>query len=402
MTIRSRAGRAAAVDAAPTPAAHFQLGAVSARGFGIVFTASAMLNLLLPELDRIAVFLPALAGFAVVIGGFVLVGRRGRFFLVWVLLTYLAGLAALVAFQFPGDGVDDSATLATLTAFSSMAIPSLIVAIADRPHLPALVAVASLPVFALAVPVAFASGRAAFVVIAIVGGWLGMTFAGVWLSRSARRAEAGVEHLRQGYAAERRSTGAEAELRYGARVLHDTVLATLSVIAHSGVGVPPAALRAQAGADSDMLAQLRTRGRLAARADPSPGAPAAPPRSSGLRAVVDAWAAGHDFVVTWHGAEQFDAPAAACDALVRAVLECLENVRRHSGEHSAEVTLSQDPALVRVVITDLGTGFDRALVPQGRLGLTESVEARIRAVGGAARIFSSPGVGTTVLLEVPR
>ena len=42
------------------------------------------------------------------------------------------------------------------------------------------------------------------------------------------------------------------------------------------------------------------------------------------------------------------------------------------------------------------------LTPAARLGLSTAVRARIEAVGGSVRIFAQPGVGTTVLLTVPR
>ena len=47
-------------------------------------------------------------------------------------------------------------------------------------------------------------------------------------------------------------------------------------------------------------------------------------------------------------------------------------------------------------------GVETVLVEVGRLGVAESVIARLRDVGGNARLFSTPGAGTTVILEVPR
>ncbi|RFA13570.1 hypothetical protein B7R22_12995 [Subtercola boreus] len=377
----------------------------------MVFCLSAMLNLVVPQLDRAGSFAPALFGIALMIAGFVVLGSRQT--AVRAVLVYGAGLATMTAFLLPGVGVDSSATLATVTALSSMAVPSLLVAVADRRSLPVVALTSFVPMLVLAVVVTAPSGRAPFVAVAVVGGWIAMTFAGLWLARSVRRADTGVERLREGYAAERRSTETEAELRYGARMLHDTVLATLTVIAHSGVGVRPGALREQAAADSALLAQLRTAGTLAAplpvRAESaelpesldSPESLAEHPPSE-LHAEVETWCAARDFSVTWYGPARLAATSAQLDALTRAVIQCLENVRRHSGETVAEITVSEDEALVRVVVTDTGTGFERALVPAGRLGLAESVEARIAAVGGVARVFSSPGRGTTVLLEVPR
>jgi signal transduction histidine kinase len=54
------------------------------------------------------------------------------------------------------------------------------------------------------------------------------------------------------------------------------------------------------------------------------------------------------------------------------------------------------------MVTDSGIGFDLGSIPASRLGFTESIVARLRDVGGNARLFSSPGSGTTVVLEVPK
>ncbi|RFA10177.1 hypothetical protein B7R54_13890 [Subtercola boreus] len=382
-----------------TAPGRFRLGAACARGFGVVFCLSAMLNLAVPELSRVAAFAPALIGLVIMVGGFILVDSRWS--VLWAAVTYVVGLGTLATFLLPGARVDSAATVASVTALASTAIPSLLVAVADRRSLP-YVAIASLPpVLVLAVIVTAPFGRTPFVAIAIVGGWIAMSFAGLWLARSVKRAETGLEQLQEGYAAERRSTETEAERRYGARVLHDTVLATLTVIAHSGVGVPPRAIREQAASDSALLAQLRTAGTFTASPSGPPD-PSLPGAADDLHRTVDRWSASHDFTVTWHGDDRVAASPTQLDALTRAVAQCLENVRRHSGEVSAEVTISQDDRLVRAVVTDTGSGFERALVPEGRLGLAESIEARIAAVGGVARVFSSPGHGTTVLLEIPR
>jgi signal transduction histidine kinase len=66
------------------------------------------------------------------------------------------------------------------------------------------------------------------------------------------------------------------------------------------------------------------------------------------------------------------------------------------------VTITDDDTTVRAMVTDAGVGFDLEGVASGRLGVAESVVARLRDVGGNARLFSSPGSGTTVVLEVPK
>lgn len=380
-----------------------RLGVVCARSFGVVHTLSVIIILVLPDPVGSLRFAPALIGLIALLAGFLLLPTRTG--LVWTVLVYLIGLGTLAAFLVPREVPDTPAmTLGAVTALASSAIPSLLLVIGDRRSLPVIAVVGAVPVTVLAGLATVQFGRVGFVALAIGGGWLAVACAAVWLARSARQAERGAERLRAGYAVERRSTEAEAELRYGARMMHDTVLATLTLIAHSGQGVDPETLRAQARADGALLEQLRTRGSVAARRREAP-ASTLPPVPSALTApwrVVHERCSAHGLVITWHGSGELDAPPATLDALVGAVSECLENVIRHSGELRAEVTLSQDARAVRAVVTDTGVGFLRDSVPAGRLGLAESVEARIRSVGGSARIFSSPGRGTTVLLEVPR
>ncbi|MEZ5190189.1 MAG: hypothetical protein R2717_04415 [Schumannella sp.] len=54
-----------------------------------------------------------------------------------------------------------------------------------------------------------------------------------------------------------------------------------------------------------------------------------------------------------------------------------------------------------IMITDQGAGFDPSSVPEDRLGVRGSIVRRMEDVGGAARVWSSPGGGTSVVLRVP-
>lgn len=80
---------------------------------------------------------------------------------------------------------------------------------------------------------------------------------------------------------------------------------------------------------------------------------------------------------------------------------CLENVLNHSGATVAEINLSYSPESVTVVVTDAGVGFDINAVPQDRLGLRTSIIDRVEAVGGAVKIWTSPGAGTSVIITLP-
>jgi hypothetical protein len=94
------------------------------------------------------------------------------------------------------------------------------------------------------------------------------------------------------------------------------------------------------------------------------------------------------------------APEAA-EAMVASVRACFENVLRHSEATVAELELVEGAEALTVMVADQGVGFDPESVPADRLGLRMSVQHRLAAVGGSARVWSSPGEGTSVLLTIP-
>ncbi|MGT2425228.1 sensor histidine kinase [Amnibacterium kyonggiense] len=95
-----------------------------------------------------------------------------------------------------------------------------------------------------------------------------------------------------------------------------------------------------------------------------------------------------------------DIPGAVVEALIDAAEEAMRNVRRHAGPANSTVHVGVGRGVVAVDVLDDGVGFDRGSVPAGRLGLTDSIEGRMRALpGGSATIVSQPGVGTRVTLS---
>jgi signal transduction histidine kinase len=88
------------------------------------------------------------------------------------------------------------------------------------------------------------------------------------------------------------------------------------------------------------------------------------------------------------------------EALYRTAQEGLTNVRKHAEAWSAGVVLDYtEPATVRLEVRDDGRGLPGNVTDTGfgLLGLTE----RAFRLGGRLAISSSPGQGTTVLVEVP-
>jgi PAS domain S-box-containing protein len=87
-------------------------------------------------------------------------------------------------------------------------------------------------------------------------------------------------------------------------------------------------------------------------------------------------------------------------ALFRMVQECLTNACRYSQSPKIRVELSQLEDRVRLTVQDWGIGFDPHEVKGERFGL-RGIRERVRLLGGAADINSTPGKGTTITVELP-
>ncbi len=236
-------------------------------------------------------------------------------------------------------------------------------------------------------------------------GWFLAGGIGFWVSAGVPQVSKRIASIGRAHRAERQASELEAQRRQSARLLHDTVLATLTLLAHSGVGVTPEALRQQAADDARLLRQLRLGSTPTPQSSGSyqldTGGDSEPVLGRTLESVKQRFGR-MGLEVSWHGTGQVLLPSEVLDAFLLALAECLENVRRHSGVTQAHVTITDDETTVRAMVTDAGVGFAIADIDEAKLGFAESVVARLRDVGGNARLFSSPGAGTTVVLEVPR
>jgi len=100
-------------------------------------------------------------------------------------------------------------------------------------------------------------------------------------------------------------------------------------------------------------------------------------------------------------------PEDKAEALAGAAAAALDNVRRHAGPDAGAWLLVEDEGgHVQVSVRDNGSGFSAGRLAEaeadGRLGVPHSIVGRLRAVGGAACVTSSPGQGTEVELRVAR
>lgn len=86
--------------------------------------------------------------------------------------------------------------------------------------------------------------------------------------------------------------------------------------------------------------------------------------------------------------------------IFRIVQEALGNATAHSGAQRIWIKATVNPDVLRIEVGDDGRGFDRPADPTG-LGLM-SMEERASSLGGRLDVQSIKGVGTTVILTVPR
>ena len=91
----------------------------------------------------------------------------------------------------------------------------------------------------------------------------------------------------------------------------------------------------------------------------------------------------------------------AFEALTAAVAQCLKNVVQHSGQHDVELVILRSQQNISFTIIDGGKGFLLEDVPQDRLGLKVSVFERMQNVGGSATVWSKPGNGAAIMLQIP-
>jgi signal transduction histidine kinase len=321
----------------------------------------------------------------------------------WAVIGIVAGVAALAVARMPFDALPSHGLAAALAPLGAAGIAGFsLVLISNVPRVLIIIvgAAASTALVQFANPHPF---RLSTTALAVILGWVLSTVLGFWLSASVPRAARRIYSIGKAHRAERQASETEAQRRQGARLLHDTVLATLTLLAHSGVGVAPEALRQQASEDARLLRQLR----LGATPTPESSGPynltpvEETPLGTTLESVKQRFGR-MGLEVSWHGTGQVLLPSDVLDAFLLSLAECLENVRRHSGVTQAHVTITDDATTVRAMVTDAGVGFNLEGIDDDKFGFRESVIGRLREVGGNARLFSSPGAGTTVVLEVPR
>lgn len=377
----------------------------SARVYGLGFTAVAALCLVLPGAVPLAALVVVLPLLVLVAGAQIAVGVGRAIW--WPLLVIVAGTGVTVAVALLTEQPTAAASLGLIN-LGAAALPSVaLVLTSSAPRIALLIAGAVLGVAAIVFAEAEAPAQALRNGGTVLVGWGLAALVTVWINAGVPQVAKRIASIGRAHRAERQASELEAQRRQSARLLHDTVLASLTLLAHSGVGVKPEALRQQAAEDARLLRQLRLG--TAPQQIPEPtetgSTPVVVPDDTVLGTTLESVKQRFGrmgLTVAWHGTGQVLLPSHSLDAFLLALAECLENVRRHSGVTEAHVTITDDDKMVRALVTDAGVGFNIADVDEAKLGFAESVVGRLREVGGNARLFSAPGSGTTVALEVPR
>lgn len=194
-----------------------------------------------------------------------------------------------------------------------------------------------------------------------------------------------------------REAAAAAERARLARAVHDGVLQVLALVQRRGreLGGEAAELGRVAGEQEEALRSLiRAQDRVAGDA------------GSGVVDLAAALAAveAPGVVVSLPGGP-VPLPAPVVHDLVAAVGACLDNVRVHAPGAGAWVLLESSGSGAEVTVRDDGPGIPagrlEAAVAEGRLGVTGSIEGRLRDLGGSATVDSGTW-GTEWRLSVPR
>ena len=93
------------------------------------------------------------------------------------------------------------------------------------------------------------------------------------------------------------------------------------------------------------------------------------------------------------------ADAALC--MFRITQEALRNIKRHSSANRAEVRLEQQDGRLHLSVSDCGKGFDSNKLPAERGIGIQSMEERLRLLGGKLEIQSRPTEGTRIDAWLP-
>jgi signal transduction histidine kinase len=183
------------------------------------------------------------------------------------------------------------------------------------------------------------------------------------------------------------------------RLLHDTVLNTLTAIARSG---PAAGVAARCRHDLALLRRAQRESAGSGAAGSGAAGSGAAGLAGRLRAVAAEMRARELAVhLEWSGDAGRGIPEPVAGAMADATREALANVAAHAGTGEAWVRVAGAAGGCQVTIHDAGRGFEPGRIDPARLGVRLSNGERVADCGGAVTVRSAPGAGTEVCLRWP-
>ena len=249
-----------------------------------------------------------------------------------------------------------------------------------------------------ALPLTVAGAPAVLLSLHLYNGlaWLWGLFARVMLGPSTVQLHEHVDDLRGARA--RIIAGADAERRRIERDLHDGAQQRLVALALT-LGMAESRLAADPAAAAPLIAQAREEAQLAVKElrELAGGIHPALLSERGLGPALEALAARAPVPTMVDGVPDGRLPAAVESACYFVTAEALTNVAKYAGATSANVSLSVEHGQVRLLVRDDGAGGASLDAGTGLRGLRDRVEA----LDGRLDVDSPPGLGTTVIAEMP-
>ena len=227
-------------------------------------------------------------------------------------------------------------------------------------------------------------------------GWLWALFARVMLGPSTVQLHERVDDLRDARA--RIIAAGDAERRRIERDLHDGAQQHLVALSLT-LGMAESRLKSDPEAVGPLIAQAREEAALAVKElrDLASGIHPALLSERGLGPALDALAARAPVPTTVEGVPAARLPAPVESAVYFVTAEALTNVAKYAGAMSAGVSLATEPGRLRLIVRDDGAG---GADPQGGTGL-RGLRDRVEALDGFLHLDSPPGLGTTLIAEIP-
>jgi signal transduction histidine kinase len=252
--------------------------------------------------------------------------------------------------------------------------------------------------FSQALPLTLIGIPAVLLVLHLTNGlaWLWALFARVMLGPSTVQLHERVDDLRGARA--RIIAAADAERRRIERDLHDGAQQRLVALSLT-LGMAESRLKADPDAAAELISQAREEAGLAVRElrELASGIHPALLSERGLGPALEALASRAPVPTTVEGVPAQRLPPPVESAAYFVTAEALTNVAKYAGAMSAAVTLAVDHGRLRLLVRDDGAGGADPLKGSGLRGLNDRVEA----LDGVLHVDSPPGLGTTVIAEIP-